>query len=54
MKFNIDKINWKPVKLSDVVTKKEENDKKNAKNRFDRFLKVEHMDTGSLHINLNP
>lgn len=50
MKFKIDKTDWKPVKLSDVVTKKEDNDKENAKNRFDRFLKVDHMDAESLHI----
>ena len=51
MKFVIDKTKWKPVKLGDVVDKKEENDKENAQNRFDRFLKVEHMDSCSLHIN---
>ncbi|PTP99398.1 restriction endonuclease subunit S [Vibrio splendidus] len=50
MKFEINKKNWKPVKLGDVVVKKEENDKKNAQKRFDRFLKVEHMDAESLHI----
>mgnify|MGYP000436356535 FL=1 len=50
MKFKIDKADWKLVKLCDVVTKKEENDKENAKNMFDRFLKVEHMDAESLHI----
>lgn len=50
MKLDFDKTDWKPVKLSDVVVKKEENDKENAQNRFDRFLKVEHMDAGTLHI----
>ena len=50
MNIKIDKSEWKPVKLSDVVTKQEENDRENAKNRFDRFLKVEHMDAESLHI----
>tara|TARA_R110000751_G_scaffold307906_2_gene434721 strand:+ start:3378 stop:4499 length:1122 start_codon:yes stop_codon:yes gene_type:complete len=50
MKFTIDKHNWKLVKLGEVVTKKEENDRDNAQTRFDRFLKVEHMDSGSLHI----
>lgn len=50
MEFNIDKEGWELVKLSDVVNKVEENDKENAQNRFDRFLKVEHMDSGSLHI----
>lgn len=48
--MKIDKSNWKIVKLVDVFTKKEENDKDNAKNRFDRFLKVNHMDAESLHI----
>ena len=50
MEFKINKNNWKKVRLSDVLTKKEENDKENASNRFDRFLKVEHMDAESLHI----
>jgi len=50
MKFIIDKTDWTPVKLSDVVTKKEENDRDNAQNMFDRFLKVEHLDAGSLHV----
>ena len=48
--MQLDKSNWKPIKLSDVVSKKEENDRENAHNRFDRFLKVEHMDAESLHI----
>jgi type I restriction enzyme S subunit len=50
MELKIDKDNWELIKLGDVFTKKEENDKENAKNRFDRFLKVEHMDAESLHI----
>tara|TARA_R100000935_G_scaffold29362_1_gene49657 strand:+ start:11063 stop:12241 length:1179 start_codon:yes stop_codon:yes gene_type:complete len=50
MEMKIDKSNWKTVKLIDVFTKKEENDKENAKNRFDRFLKVNHMDAESLNI----
>ncbi|WP_425666608.1 restriction endonuclease subunit S [Vibrio tubiashii] len=50
MKLDFDKTNWMPVKLGDVVVKKEENDRENAQKRFDRFLKVEHMDAGSLHI----
>ncbi|MGR5387980.1 restriction endonuclease subunit S [Vibrio crassostreae] len=50
MKLDFDKKDWIPVKLSDVVVKKEENDRENAQKRFDRFLKVEHMDAGSLHI----
>lgn len=48
--MKIDKSKWKPYKLIDVVTKKEENDRENARNRFDRFLKVDHMDAESLHI----
>lgn len=50
MQLNIKKDNWKKVKLIDVVIKREENDRQNAKNQFDRFLKVEHMDAESLHI----
>jgi|GEM_PF-1950593 len=48
--MQIDKSSWEKVKLIDVVTKKEENDKENAKNRFERFIKVEHLDAESLHI----
>lgn len=50
MGFNIDKDNWSIVRLGDVFTKQEENDKENAGERFDRFLKVDHMDAESLHI----
>jgi len=50
MRLNINKYNWVSYKLGEVVSKKEENDKENAKNRFDRFLRVEHMDAESLHI----
>lgn len=50
MLSTIDKSTWKKVKLDDAVIRKEENDKESAKNRFDRFLKVEHMDAESLHI----
>ena len=48
--MKIDKSSWTEVMLGDVVTKQEENDKANAKNRFDRFLKVEHLDAEKLHI----
>lgn len=48
--MKIDKSLWKPVKLLDVVTKKEENDKDNAKSRFQKFLKVDHLDAENLHI----
>lgn len=48
--MNINKSCWNKVPLSDVVCKKEENDKENAKKNFDRFLKVEHLDAESLHI----
>lgn len=50
MKLDIDKKDWVLVKLGDVVVKKEDNDREQAQKRFDRFLKVEHMDAGSLHI----
>lgn len=50
MELSFDKNNWTSVKLGDVFTKKEENDKENASKRFDRFLKVEHLDKESLHI----
>lgn len=50
MEFKINKDNWERVRLIDVLTKKEENDRENAHHRFDRFLKVEHMDAESLHI----
>lgn len=50
MELRINKENWTPVKLGDVFTKREENDKENARNRFDRFLKVEHFDKESLHV----
>ncbi|MDM8537131.1 restriction endonuclease subunit S [Desulfobacterales bacterium HSG17] len=48
--MKLDKTKWKKTKLIDVVTKKEENDKLNAKNRFQKFLKVEHFDAESLNI----
>jgi type I restriction enzyme S subunit len=48
--LELDKSSWKPVGLSDVVTKVEENDRENAQSRYDRFLKVEHMDAESLHV----
>lgn len=50
MSLAINKTGWKKVKLGDVVIKREENDRESASRRFDRFLKVEHMDAGSLHI----
>lgn len=46
----IDKSNWRSTSLDDVVIRKEENDKEHAKERFDRFVKVEHMDAESLHL----
>ena len=50
MELRINKDNWTSVKLGNVFTKREENDKENARNRFDRFLKVNHFDKESLHI----
>lgn len=48
--LKIDKSKWKPVKLSDVVFKTENNDKVNAKNLYDKFIKAEHLDVESLNI----
>ena len=48
--MEFDKSSWNKVKLSDVITKIEENDRESAHILFDRFLKVEHMDAESLHI----
>jgi type I restriction enzyme S subunit len=48
--MNLDKSSWKPCKILDAFDKKEENDRENAHLRFERFLKVEHMDAESLHI----
>ena len=50
MELKINKSEWRKVVLGDVMIKREENDKENAKNRFDRFLKVNHMNAESLHI----
>ncbi len=50
MELNIRKDQWVKTKLLDVFIKKEENDKANAHDRFDRFLKVEHMDAQSLNL----
>jgi type I restriction enzyme S subunit len=50
MELTINKNNWIKVKLGDVFAKREENDKENARNRFDRFLKVNNMDAESLHV----
>ncbi|MES9970315.1 MAG: restriction endonuclease subunit S [Candidatus Thiodiazotropha sp.] len=48
--MQLDKSNWQTVKLGDVVTKREEVDRNNAKSNFDSFVKVEHFDAESLHI----
>lgn len=50
MKFAINRNHWKEVTLGEVAVKIEENDRVNAQKRFDRFVKVEHMDAGSLHL----
>jgi type I restriction enzyme S subunit len=47
---DIDKSTWTSVKLGDVVVRKEDNDKEHAKEQFDVFIKVEHMDPESLHL----
>ncbi|TXS90810.1 restriction endonuclease subunit S [Parahaliea maris] len=48
--MKLDKLSWKKVKLGDVVTKREEVDRANAKNEFDLFIKVDHLDAESLHV----
>ena len=50
MKINIKRKNWQLTKLGDILTKIEDNDKENAKNKYQKFLKVEHLDAESLHI----
>lgn len=50
MKINIKKKNWQLIKLGEVLKKTEDNDKENAKNRYQKFLKVEHLDAKCLHV----
>lgn len=50
MKLIGNKEGWKRVRLDDVVVRREENDKANAQSRFDAFVKVDHMQAGSLHL----
>lgn len=50
MHFEINRSNWKEVSLEETVIRREENDKDRAKDRFDTFIKVEHMDAESLHL----
>ena len=50
MKLIKNKDGWKRVRLDDVVIRREENDRENARERFDTFVKVEHMEAGSLHL----
>lgn len=50
MKLIKNKDGWKQVRLDDVVIRREENDRENAHARFDTFVKVEHMEAGSLHL----
>lgn len=50
MKLVDNKDGWKRVRLDDVVIRREENDRENARTRFDTFVKVEHMEAGSLHL----
>lgn len=44
------KKDWKRVRLDDVLKKREENDRVNARSRFDTFVKVEHMEAERLHL----
>lgn len=44
------KNDWKPVRLDEILIKREENDRENARSRFDTFVKVEHMEAERLHL----
>jgi type I restriction enzyme, S subunit len=44
------KNDWKPVRLDEVLAKREENDRENARSRFDTFVKVEHMEAERLNL----
>lgn len=50
MKLIVDRSGWKRVRLDDVVEKREENDRENARTRFDNFVKGENLDPESLHL----
>jgi type I restriction enzyme S subunit len=50
MKLTDNRKNWTRVRLDDVVVRREENDKADAQSRFDSFVKVDHMEAGSLHL----
>lgn len=44
------KDDWQPVRLEHVLIKREENDREKARDRFDTFVKVDHMVAESLHL----
>lgn len=44
------KVDWLPIRLGDVVEKREENDRENANTRFDNFVRGEDLDPESLHL----
>lgn len=44
------KNDWTPVRLDEVLVKREENDRESARSRFDTFVKVEHMEAERLHL----
>ncbi|MBA6328133.1 restriction endonuclease subunit S [Colwellia sp. MB02u-6] len=48
--MNLDKSSWKTYSIAKLLLKKEENDKEKACSRFDKYLKVEHLDAETLHI----
>ncbi|MCB1245165.1 MAG: restriction endonuclease subunit S [Verrucomicrobiales bacterium] len=50
MKLFKNKDGWKRVRLDEVVVRREENDRENARECFDTFVKVEHMEAESLHL----
>jgi len=48
--MNLDKSSWVTYSISELFSKKEENNKEDAAKLFDKYLKVEHLDPETLHI----
>jgi type I restriction enzyme, S subunit len=50
MRLIENKSEWRRVRLDEVIEKREENDRANARTRFDNFIAGEHLDPESLHV----
>lgn len=48
--LHIDKTHWKKTKIGELLYKTEYNDKEHASERYNRFIKMEHLDAYSLNI----